>query len=97
MHRTRLICGTEQELRINPNVELLSPQSLPPTANCSHIAIVRAAARTIYTSGQVPMSAEGSLIGNGDLEAQAVKVFENVGVALREAGTDFNALVKIGL
>ncbi len=80
-----------------PEVEFLSPQSLPPTANYSHIAIVPAAARTIYISGQVPISADGSFVGKSDFEAQAMKVFENVGAALTEVGTDFSALVKIGM
>lgn len=80
-----------------PEVELISPQSLPATANYSHIAIIPAAVKTIYISGQVPMSTDGSLVGKEDFEAQAVKVFENIGVALKEVGTDFSALVKIGL
>ncbi|MDO3445472.1 RidA family protein [Agrobacterium sp. V1] len=80
-----------------PDVEFLSPQNLPPTANYSHIAIVSAAARTIYISGQVPLNADGSLVGKNDFEAQAIKVFENMGAALKAADADFNALVKIGL
>jgi enamine deaminase RidA (YjgF/YER057c/UK114 family) len=78
-------------------IEFRSPPSLPPTANYSHLAIVPAGARTIYISGQVPMAADGTLIGRGDFEAQAVKVFENLGLALAEARADYTALVKIGL
>jgi len=77
--------------------ELLSPRSLPPTANYSHLAIVPPGARTVYVSGQVPLDANGDLVGEGDFEAQAIRVFENVGIALAEAGTDFGGLVKIGL
>ena len=67
-------------------IECRSPQSLPPTANYSHVAIVPAGARTIYISGQVPMEADGTLVGRRDFEAQAVKVFENLDCASRAPG-----------
>jgi len=75
----------------------LSPATLPPTANYSHLAIVPQAARTIYISGQVPFDANGALVGKDDFEAQARQVFANLETALKAAGAGFGDLVKIGL
>ncbi|PRD43050.1 enamine deaminase RidA [Phyllobacterium phragmitis] len=82
---------------IIPTIQFSSPQALPPTANYSHLAVVPEGARTIYISGQVPLDVNGVLIGKGDFEAQAVKVFENLEIALKEVGAGFGDLVKIGL
>lgn len=75
----------------------LSPATLPPTANYSHLVIVPHAARTIYISGQVPFDANGALVGKDDFEAQARQVFANLETALKAAGAGFGDLVKIGL
>lgn len=77
--------------------ELRSPHNLPPTANYSHLAIVPAGVRTIYISGQVPLDTNGNLIGKGDFEAQAMKVFDNLRLALQDAEAGFETLVKIGM
>jgi 2-iminobutanoate/2-iminopropanoate deaminase len=48
----------------------------------------------LFVSGCVPMDAEGSLVGEGDLEAQTRKVMENMANVLEAAGTDFSHILK---
>ena len=74
-----------------------TPTTLPPTAGYSHSVIVPAGMRTIYISGQVPMDDSGRLVGGDDFERQAEKVFENLGIALADAGAGFGSLIKIGM
>lgn len=53
--------------------------------------------RTIYVSGQVPQNAEGELIGQGDLAAQADQVYRNLELALKGAGARLDDVVKINV
>jgi 2-iminobutanoate/2-iminopropanoate deaminase len=48
----------------------------------------------LFVSGCVPMDSEGSLVGEGDLEAQTRKVMENMATVLEAAGTDFAHILK---
>lgn len=47
----------------------------------------------LFTSGQIPLQPNGELL-IGDIKEQAVQVFANLEAVLREAGTDFNHVVK---
>ena len=58
-----------------------SPETLPPPFGYSH-AVDVAASRLIFVSGQVPLDAEGRLVGEGDFEAQTRQVFANLTAAL---------------
>ena len=71
-----------------------SPETLPAPFGYSHVVEVRAA-RVIYVSGQVPLDPDGNLIGEGDLEAQARQVFENLQAALDAAGATWADVVKL--
>lgn len=48
----------------------------------------------VFVSGCVPLTADGELVGEGDLEAQTKKTLENLGTVLAAAGTDFEHVVK---
>lgn len=48
----------------------------------------------LFVSGCVPMDTDGSLVGPGDLEAQARKVMENMASVLAASGTDFSHILK---
>lgn len=50
---------------------------------------------TVRVSGQVPLDAEGRLVGRGDLVAQAEQVFTNIDLLVRAAGGDMSDLVEI--
>jgi reactive intermediate/imine deaminase len=72
----------------------LSPQGLPPPFGYSHV-VDAPATRIVYVSGQVPLDAEGRLVGEGDLEAQARQVFENLTRAIEAAGVSWREVVKL--
>ncbi|MGG3625391.1 2-iminobutanoate/2-iminopropanoate deaminase [Bacillus gobiensis] len=46
-----------------------------------------------YSSGQIPLTAEGELI-NGDIKEQTHQVFKNLKAVLEEAGASLNTVVK---
>jgi 2-iminobutanoate/2-iminopropanoate deaminase len=80
----------------SPKVERINPAGLSKPNGYSHVIAVRGG-RTIYLSGQVPLTKDGRLVGAGDMEAQARQVFENIKVALASAGADMKDLVKINI
>jgi reactive intermediate/imine deaminase len=72
----------------------LTPATLSPPFGYSHV--VEAPAGTIvYVSGQVPLDAEGQLVGEGDFEAQTRQVFENLTRALEAADASWSDVVKL--
>ncbi len=69
------------------------PQGLPPVNGYSHA--VSFAGRLVAVSGQVPMDAEGQVVGVDDPEAQVRQVFHNLATALAAAGSDLSRVVKL--
>lgn len=49
--------------------------------------------RTVRVAGQAPIDAEGGVVGEGDLAAQAERVFANVEIAVRAAGASLADVV----
>ena len=47
----------------------------------------------IYTSGQIPFSKDGLLVGE-DISSQTEQVMKNLEAILLHAGTDFNNVIK---
>jgi reactive intermediate/imine deaminase len=72
----------------------LSPATLPPPFGYSHV-VDAPAGRIIYVSGQVPLDADGQLVGEGDFAAQTRQVFENLSRALEAAGASWSDVVKL--
>ncbi|KAB8141066.1 RidA family protein [Chloroflexia bacterium SDU3-3] len=71
-----------------------NPAGLPKPMGYSH-AVEARGGRTVYVSGQIPLDAEGNLIGPDDMAAQAEQVFHNIAQALAAAGADFSHVVKL--
>ena len=69
-----------------------SPALFPPPGY-AHAVVSRAPA-TVWTAGGVPLDADGDLVGPGDLTAQAEQVLANLAVALSDAGTTPDAVVR---
>lgn len=46
-----------------------------------------------YSSGQIPLRADGSLV-TGDVKEQTRQVFQNLNAVLKEAGASFETVVK---
>ena len=75
-------------------VELLSPDGLVKNPAFSHVAVVSGQARTIYVGGQDAVSAEGEIVGKGDLAAQTGQILANIETALAAAGAGLEHIVK---
>jgi enamine deaminase RidA (YjgF/YER057c/UK114 family) len=74
--------------------EIFSPATLPPPTGYSHIAKVNKGT-FVYIAGQVSADASGKLVGEGDFEAQAERVFANVKLAVEAAGAGMADIVKM--
>jgi enamine deaminase RidA (YjgF/YER057c/UK114 family) len=70
----------------------LNPPGMHPTPGYSHV--VRRG-NILVTAGQVPLDAEGNLVGRGDIRAQAEQVFANLRAVLAAAGASLEDVVKI--
>ena len=51
-------------------------------------------ARLVFVSGQVAMDANGRVVGEGDVKAQAAQVYRNLESVLSEAGCTLRDVVK---
>ena len=69
------------------------PDGLPPANGYSHA--VAFSGNMVVVSGQVPLDAEGTLVGEDDPRAQVTQVFENLAVALAAAGARMEQVVKL--
>jgi reactive intermediate/imine deaminase len=72
----------------------LNPESLSAPFGYSHV-VDSPVDRIVYVSGQVPLDSDGQLVGEGDFEAQARQVFENLTRALQAAGVAWSDVVKL--
>jgi reactive intermediate/imine deaminase len=70
-----------------------APAGVAPAAQYSHV--VTATGRLVAVSGQLPLDEEGRVVGEGDPEAQARQVFENLRRCLAAAGAGFADVVKL--
>ena len=68
------------------------PDGLPPTNGYSHAVAFNG---LIAISGQVPLDAEGRLVGPNDAEAQVRQVFDNLRAALAAADAGLDQVVKL--
>ena len=50
---------------------------------------------TLYIAGQAAIDVDGQVVGSGDVEAQAVKVMENLVACLDTVGATVNDIVKV--
>jgi reactive intermediate/imine deaminase len=69
------------------------PDGLPPANGYSHA--VAFSGRMVAISGQIPLDADGGLVGADDPQAQVRQVFENLKTALAAAGAGMEDLVKL--
>jgi enamine deaminase RidA (YjgF/YER057c/UK114 family) len=73
--------------------KFLNPPGLKPLGMYSNVACVQGGT-IVFISGQVAVDAQGQVVGKGDIEAQAVQVFENLRLALQAAGGTFEDVLK---
>lgn len=72
--------------------EDVAVRGIHKTTGYSHAA---KAGGFLFVAGQVAQDAEGNLVGRGDIEAQAVQVFENLKTVLASADTTLDQVVKL--
>jgi enamine deaminase RidA (YjgF/YER057c/UK114 family) len=72
---------------------LVRPDGLPPATGYSHVVAVTGT--MLMISGQVPLDAEGNLVGHGDPRVQVRQVFHNLQIALAAGGARMADLVKL--
>lgn len=73
----------------------IQPEGVPrPVAEYAQGVEVRGG-RILFIAGQVPLDPEGRLVGEGDIRAQARRVFDNIRAIVREAGGDMGDIVKL--
>lgn len=51
----------------------------------------------LYLSGQVPLDPATGKLVEGDISAQARRVFDNIRAVLEEAGASFGDVVRVGI
>lgn len=66
------------------SLELINPSGLARPETYTHVVVARGS-RLIFVAGQVAEDRHGNLVGPGDLAAQALHAFGNVGRALEAA------------
>jgi 2-iminobutanoate/2-iminopropanoate deaminase len=76
----------------------VNPDSIaPPAGNYSHaVRLELHGTALIFVSGQLPLDAQGRLVGEGDMARQTEQVFENLRAILEANGATFRDVVKIG-
>jgi enamine deaminase RidA (YjgF/YER057c/UK114 family) len=72
----------------------LNPEGLYPPTGYTHVVAVEAVKKLVFVAGQVAVDAEARVVGKGDLRAQTVRAFENLGIALSAAGAKPADIVK---
>jgi enamine deaminase RidA (YjgF/YER057c/UK114 family) len=75
-------------------VELLAPDGLVKSPAFSHVAVVSGAVRTIYVGGQDALTADGEIVGKGDIGAQTRQILANIETALAAAGAGLEHVIK---
>jgi enamine deaminase RidA (YjgF/YER057c/UK114 family) len=79
--------------RMSETTRIPAPDGVFPAAQYSHVVI--GTGRFVAISGQLALDEDGKLVGDGDAEAQARQVFENLRRCLTAAGATFDDVVKL--
>jgi enamine deaminase RidA (YjgF/YER057c/UK114 family) len=72
----------------------INPETMHRPTGYTHVVEV-VAGRPVYISGQVALDSTGSLVGPGDIRAQARQVFDNLRAALQAVEATFEQVVKL--
>ncbi len=74
--------------------QVITPGDVHPPIGGGYSHAIKAG-NTVYLAGQVGLDRQGSLVGKGDIEAQADQVYQNVVAVLKAAGLSFKDVVKV--
>jgi enamine deaminase RidA (YjgF/YER057c/UK114 family) len=84
----------DPEDHMKGTVSYLNPEGLHKNPAFSHVVATRGRTRTIYVGGQNAVDSSGTIVGEGDIGAQAAQVARNLQVALASAGARVEHVVK---
>ena len=73
-------------------IERINPPELAEPAGYVHVAVGQG--KTVFVAGQTAQSKDGTLVGEGDLAAQAEQALINVHAALGAAGATLEDVAK---
>lgn len=90
-----LVLALASEVSAQDAPRLKNPSTLHTPRGYSHVAEVPPGSRMIFIAGQVALDKSGALVGAGDFKAQAQQVFDNLRLALADAGGTFADVVKL--
>jgi enamine deaminase RidA (YjgF/YER057c/UK114 family) len=85
-----------EDMMTNTKIRFINPNALPKPNGYTHVVEVQGG-KTVYLSGQVALGADGTVVGEGDFEAQARQTFRNIQAGLEVVGLDFSHVVKLNL
>jgi enamine deaminase RidA (YjgF/YER057c/UK114 family) len=75
-------------------VTLIRSASLSSVAEYAYAATAAAGARLIFLAGACPLNQDGSTAAPGDYAGQAAKAFENMRIALADAGASVRDVIS---
>lgn len=73
--------------------KFVNPPGMKPLGMYSQVTVATGGSLA-FISGQVAVDGQGKVVGEGDIEAQAVQVFENLKLALGSIGASFDDVIK---
>lgn len=73
--------------------QFVNPAGMKPLGMYTQVTVAQGGGLA-FVSGQVSVDAQGKVVGAGDIEAQAVQVFENLKLALGGIGATFDDVIK---
>ncbi len=73
--------------------KFVNPPGLKPLGMYTQVTVATGGS-IAFISGQVSVDASGKVVGAGDIQAQAVQVFENLKAALGGIGATFEDVIK---
>lgn len=78
-------------------IEFINPEGLIRNPAFSNVVVVSGSVRTIYVGGQDAVTADGEIVGKGDIAAQTERVLANLQTALAAAGAGPEHVIKWNL
>tara|TARA_Y100001972_G_scaffold92676_1_gene113480 strand:+ start:328 stop:714 length:387 start_codon:yes stop_codon:yes gene_type:complete len=78
-----------------PNRSTISTEKAPKAIGTYSQAIK--VGDTVYLSGQIPLDPRTMMLATGDMEAQIVRVFENLKAVCEAAGGSLQQIVKLNI
>ena len=79
--------------RMDAKITRINPGELHPPPGYHHITVMEAG-RIAFLAGQCPLDASGTLVGDGDLDAQVDQVAANAMTALTAVGAQPDQVVR---